>query len=256
MKGKFWLTSQFARLALQRCLGCDLALPKTSLVSSSSCSSDVWLCPSCLGDLPWLGSVCLFCSMPLPENAVVQTCGQCQQKAAQQGPAKGFMVAPFAYQAPIDQWIHAFKFSRLFGYDEFLADLMASYIADFYSAQGLPLPQCLIPVPLHRRRFWARGYNPAGLLAQCLAHRLGLAFDAHALRRHRHTHVQRELKRKQRLANVRDAFTASESLAYRHIALIDDVHTSGATAEACQAALLRAGVEQVDIWVLAKNLGD
>jgi ComF family protein len=114
----------------------------------------------------------------------------------------------------------------------------------------------LVPVPLHWRRGWSRRYNQSGALARVIAAQSGIPVAGGALRRVRPTQQQIGLSRSERATNVQGAFAvAAERRADvqgRHVILIDDVLTSGATAGACARALLRAKAAQVDVLVFAR----
>lgn len=109
---------------------------------------------------------------------------------------------------------------------------------------SLEPPDCVVPVPLHRRRIAQRGFNPAVTLARELARTRGVPLAATALRRVRDTESQTGLGRAERRANVRAAFRARPGLPAR-VWLVDDVVTTGATLEECARALRRAGARQV-----------
>jgi ComF family protein len=114
----------------------------------------------------------------------------------------------------------------------------------------------LVPVPLHWRRAWSRRYNQSGALAQVIARQTGVTVSRDALRRVRPTLQQIGLSRSERATNVQGAFKVSQDKAAdvqgRHVVLIDDVLTSGATVDACARALLRAKAAQVDVLVFAR----
>jgi ComF family protein len=111
----------------------------------------------------------------------------------------------------------------------------------------------IVPVPLHAQRLRDRGYNQSLELAKRLAPVLGLGIDAAALHRHRATAAQSGLDAADRHRNVRDAFAADPARVHnRRILLLDDVATTGATAQACASALKQAGAHRVDVWVVAR----
>src|SRR5882672_4214445 len=114
----------------------------------------------------------------------------------------------------------------------------------------------LVPVPLHWRRGWSRRYNQSGALARVIGQQSGVKVAAEALRRVRATEQQIGLSRAQRATNVQGAFKVSPDrtadIQGRRVILIDDVLTSGATADACARALLRAKAAQVDVLVFAR----
>ncbi len=119
--------------------------------------------------------------------------------------------------------------------------------------------QLLVPVPLHRWRIWGRGYNQAALIADALGKASGLAVDKFALQRPRRTPPLRGMNGRERALTVRSAFhvppEGASRVAGRHVTLIDDVFTSGATAHACTDALLGAGAASVTVLCWARALG-
>jgi ComF family protein len=114
----------------------------------------------------------------------------------------------------------------------------------------------LVPVPLHWRRGWSRRYNQSGALARVIERQSGVKLVSEALRRVRPTQQQIGLSRPQRASNVQGAFKVAShrqsEIQGRHVVLIDDVLTSGATVDACARALLRAKAASVDVLVFAR----
>jgi ComF family protein len=114
----------------------------------------------------------------------------------------------------------------------------------------------LVPVPLHWRRNWARRFNQSGILAAAVSSQTGVPVAASALKRVKATVQQVGLSRSERAANIQGAFRVpaegKAAIAGRRLVLVDDVLTSGATAEGCARALLRAGAANVDVLVFAR----
>ena len=142
-----------------------------------------------------------------------------------------------------------FKFHNDLTAGRLLSQLMAETCA------RLPRPDAVIPIPLHRARLRHRGYDQALELARPLARALSLPLLDTALLRVRATSAQSELDANARRRNLRHAFAVAAAPAHalpRHVVLVDDVMTTGATLHAAAKALLRAGVQRVDAWVCAR----
>lgn len=145
-------------------------------------------------------------------------------------------------------WKSRFKFG---------ADLAAGRVLSSLWLRESPpmtMPTWLLPVPLHVGRLRERGYNQAIELARPLASQLGPSLQLHALIRTRATPAQTELGALARRRNMRGAFAARQHMAWpAHVALFDDVMTTGATLGECARVLKRAGVQRVvDVWALAR----
>lgn len=209
------------------------------------------LCTGCSAELPTVGAGCAQCANPLP--AAVQRCGECLRRQ----PAFDAAVAALVYRAPVDRLIQRFKFQRDLAAGRSLAACMASRLAteDHRSddAATVPRPQLLVPVPLHWRRQARRGFNQAERLALDVATRIGGPPVHSLLRRTRATATQSALVAGRRGANVRGAFRCrTMPTGLRHVALVDDVMTTGTTLDECARTLKHAGIERVDVWVAAR----
>lgn len=157
---------------------------------------------------------------------------------------------PLAYKDPAAQIIHRLKYEGLFALAQPLAQIMVASWPDWEAAPGV-----LVPIPLHPRRQRRRGFNQSAILANHIGAQLGLPVEESALRRTKNTIPQIGLSPAQREENVRRAFTAeSELVLAKHILLIDDVYTTGATMRAAAAALLSAGADGVSAYCLARSV--
>jgi ComF family protein len=132
-----------------------------------------------------------------------------------------------------------------------LAQLLARRLRRHY--QDDAWPETLIPVPLHWRRQWQRGFNQAHYLAAVLATELDIPLQAACLSRSVATPSQQGMNRRQRRQNLRHAFEVIEPPTHGHIALIDDVVTTGTTANLLCKQLLKQGATRVDVWCLART---
>ncbi len=212
------------------------------------------LCDACRGALPWSGAACRSCALPLPGSVVdpgnglgshseATRCGACLQRP----PPLDAVQAAFTYAFPLDRLLPRFKFHH----DLAAGRLLAQHMADAFD--GLPRPDALLPVPLHRSRLRSRGYDQALELARPLGRALGIAVIDSALQRRRATIAQSRLDARQRRRNLRGAFTLVDCIPLPpHVVLVDDVMTTGATLHAAAAVLRRAGVARVDAWVCAR----
>ncbi len=218
-------------------------------------------CAACArpGESP--GLLCDECDGKLIELVSAPSCVKCAVPLAQSGDpcpwCLGRGVHPFAaiarlgvYHAPLRELIHRMKYAGQW----FLAESLADRLFERPSVCGILAGcDCVVPVPLHFWRQFRRGYNQSEILARRLAKRSHLEF-AHALARIRPTQTQTDLhSREARVANVRDAFALDRPDAVRgkHIVLIDDVQTTGATLQAAARALLPAKPASIAAIVVA-----
>lgn len=199
------------------------------------------LCRRCTDALPWNRSACARCGLPLSVPAAA--CGACLMHP----PPFAATAAAFVYAFPIDRLLPRLKFHADLAAGAVLADVMTR------AFDPADRPDVLVPVPLHRSRLRQRGYDQALELCRPLARSLGLPLRTDLLRRIRATDAQSELDAKHRRDNLRGAFACVTTRELpRHIALFDDVMTTGSTVQEAASALRRAGVERVDVWVLAR----
>ncbi|WP_250065311.1 ComF family protein [Stenotrophomonas mori] len=223
--------------------GClsDLLFPPRCLVCAEPGQPRRDLCRACAAGLPVAARACIHCGLPLPASEVPGgCCGGCRSRRS----PLTEVHAGFLYAAPVDGLLRRFKFHRDLAAGRLLTQLMAGRLA------SVPRPQALVAVPLHRPRLRQRGYDQALELARPLARRFRLPL-ATGLRRLHATAAQSVLDAPARRRNLRGAFVACGRLP-PHVALVDDVMTTGATLEAAARALRRAGVQRVDAWVCAR----
>ncbi|WP_449243311.1 phosphoribosyltransferase family protein [Desulfovibrio sp.] len=206
------------------------------------------LCPACAARLaPRLGGYCPGC------GALAQDPGLppllCLQCSAEPRPwDRLYFHGP--YEGLLRDLILRYKFARSLG----LGRLLQGLALDAFRPGGGPLPELLVPVPLHPWRLLWRGYNQSLELARLLARRSGLPLAARALRRVRRTTPQTRVPGHRRRENIRDAFAADPALVGgRRVLLVDDVLTTGATLEEGARTLRRAGAARVEVLVLAKT---
>lgn len=199
------------------------------------------LCRYCAAELPWLDAHCRQCALPLINAGEGRLCGDCLRHP----PPFQRVCAPFHYSHPIDVLIKALKY----GNDLAAARLLGDLLADHLGRRRVPMPNAVIPVPLHPRRLRQRGFNQALELAR----RLDVPLAPQLVCRTRATAAQSRLGVRERRHNTRGAFSVTASHLPTHVAVIDDVLTTGATAAELARALRQAGAEQVEIWVAART---
>lgn len=221
---------------------------QSCLLCGDSTDTPLPVCTPCESELPWLGDQCFTCALPLPMAGL--QCRQCASAA----PAFERVVAPWVYDFPVDALITRFKHQAKWPLGRLLGQLLAQALQHHF-AEGLERPDALVPVPLAAQRLRQRGFNQATLLARWLSGPLGIPCQEHLLRRIQDTPAQQALDAKARRRNLHQAFamTPKAELRNRHLALVDDVLTTGATANALARLLLDAGAARVDVYCLART---
>lgn len=219
------------------------ALPQTCALCAAR-SGDAILCAPCMNALPPLPIACPACARPSFGAAV---CGACLAKP----PRFAATVAACAYAYPLDRLVQALKYGRQLALAQPLGDALAAAV--LRASPSYPRPQALVALPLSTARQRERGFNQAIEIARVVSRRVGLPL-AHGLVRTGHGPAQAGLPWAQRRRNVRGAFACARSFAGMHVAVVDDVMTTGATLEAAAMALVKAGAQRVDAWVVARTL--
>jgi ComF family protein len=202
------------------------------------------LCAGCYAELPWLTRACIRCGEPLPGAAPEDIpCGRCQRRA----PPFERVQTLFRYADGARQLLQSLKFHARYPAARLLGELMAERLA------RLPeRPELLIPVPLHSRRYAQRGFNQAIELARPVSRHLEIPLSLHDCIRKHATEPQAELSADERRRNLKNAFLVRRPIRAGHVAILDDVVTTGATAGALAKALRKAGVGRVDVWACAR----
>ncbi len=229
--------------------GVDFLVPPTCPSCGVCVQDSAGLCSACWGKIQFLSPPwCERLGTPLTYDLGP---GALSPMAIAEPPEFDRARAAASYTGPARDVVHQFKFAN--------RPALARVLAPMMGRSGAELLQdgvVLVPVPLHWMRLWQRTYNQAALLAQEIGRARGLDVDCLALQRVRRTTGQVGLKRDERRKNVRRAFVVAEERRFavqgRHVVLVDDVLTTGATVEACTRALRRAGAAQVDVLVFAR----
>jgi ComF family protein len=223
------IVNQWARLRLTvaqrlaRLVAATLFPPKCCLCGFPGASLDLDLCCFCHADLPWHSE---------PSSSVV-----------------ALRFAP-----PADDLIRQLKYHGVYANARVLGVLLAHAVDE----RAAPLPRLLVPVPLHVARLRERGFNQAVALARYAGRMLGVPIAPGVVRRMRDTPSQTALSVDERHRNMRGAFAVSGPRAQRrllaagHVAIVDDVITTGSTVAELKCTLLAAGVRKVEVWAVAR----
>jgi len=218
----------------------QLAFPPHCRLCGDPSSTAFRLCSDCERELPWLDAGCVQCARPV---AAATHCGACQRRS----PCFDSTTALFHYQPPVDYLLKRLKFSSELAIAPLLAGMLASRIA----TRAGPLPERLVAVPLHRARLRERGFNQAALLAARLGALLAIPVASRLCTRRRATQPQSLLSPTARRLNLRHAFDVYGTPP-AHVAIIDDVMTTGHTAGELAWTLKQAGAQHVEVWVIAR----
>ena len=234
---KLWMSRIFNGLNWlfpQRCQSCHQVLM----------DRQVSFCQDCYLQLPFQEHCCNQCGQIF--TGLNDHCGRCLLSP----PDFDACFCPFRYEVPISDQIIRFKY----GERPELAKALASLLANEIQANQIPLPELLIPVPLHISRLRKRGFNQSLLLAKELSKTLEIPISNDVIEKHRPTEPQAELSLVQRKANLRNCFRIIQQDLPKHIAIVDDVFTTGTTASEITKILKRNGVDYVQVWGLAHTI--
>ena len=213
-----------AARGLSRLLGATLFPPRCCLCGFAGTPPDLDLCQICHADLPWD-----YAQLPS-------------------------LLTAMRFEAPADDLIRKLKYAGAIENARVLGELLAQAVR----ARGDLLPRLLVPVPLHDSRLAERGFNQAAAIARYAGRSLGIPQAWHAVRRVRDTPSQTGLGIDERHRNVRGAFVVPVGRVMKqlreagHVAVIDDVTTTGSTLAEMKCVLLAAGISRVDLWAVAR----
>lgn len=202
------------------------------------------ICNECTALLTPLGPACCYCAHPLPDPTFL-VCGHCCRKK----PDLDTVITAYRFEEPLRTLLHEFKYHKGLYLSTCLTTLMLDALPnEHYDTE------CLIPVPMHPKRLANRGFNQAAVLAKQLSRRLNVPYDPSCCQKILNTAPQAGLNAQERKKNLRHAFLA-KCRAYQHVTLIDDLLTTGSTANELARVLKRQGVRRVDLWCCARVAG-
>lgn len=209
------------------------------------------ICRACQGYLIKPQHPCQRCGVPLNDTAVY--CGKCLKNP----PDFDSTYSPYVYTAPLDKLISQFKHGGDHIMGKELSRLFCTAIDKHYRERHLAMPKWIIPVPLHWRRQWHRGFNQAAFLAKdIVTSQAGIRSNTqffHYAKKKRTTASQEQLSRKERLNNTKNAFIITQALKGESVAIVDDVMTTGATVGSLAKSLKKSGAGKIAVWALART---
>ena len=222
----------------------EYLLPPTCILCGNKGFDTQDICLLCVNDLQKNIHSCYRCAETFETiNSTPLLCGQCISKT----PAFDETHAPYIYQGTIRYLIARLKFNRQYKNARLLGYLLATYLA-----KTVEIPELIIPVPLHKLRYKERGFNQSIEIAKTLSRQLNIPLDNKSCIRKRNTLHQIDLPAKQRRKNILNAFEVCKPVYAQHIAILDDVMTTGSTVNELAKVLKKAGVARVDVWVCAR----
>lgn len=200
------------------------------------------VCSSCLEHLTPLGHKCLTCALPLftPTDTY---CGACIQHP----PALDEVITAYAYTAPLRFLIHEFKYHEGYFLTNTLSQLLLQALPKNYTTD------CLLPVPMHTQRLKERGFHHTEWLAQAISRHTKFPVEKKLCKKIYHTQSSAQLNAADRKRNNIQAYQATLS-PYTHITLIDDLITTGETANTIAKLLKQNGTQKVTLWCCARAL--
>jgi ComF family protein len=233
-----WLSITEQALFPTTCLLC--ALPGQSYAEAPGMD----LCARCESDLPINRHACLGCAQPLTGRMLQALCGECLKRP----PRVAMTYCAYRYGFPIDHLLRGLKYGGQLVNARVLGGLLSAHLV---RERTIPLPDCVIPVPLAAHRFHQRGFNQSIEIGRTVTARLGLQLCTDVVERIRETSEQAGLDRIARRKNLRKAFAVNRKITGR-VAILDDVVTTGSTANELARVLLKAGASEVELWAVAK----
>jgi ComF family protein len=205
------------------------------------------VCDNCLKLFDKLVNSCFRCAYPLTQQdaSLLLECGACltEKRWFDQ------TICPFVYQYPLDILVKELKFKQNLSLAHWFARQMMPKISQY------PLPELIIPVPLHYKRLVQRGFNQSTEIAKVISRELSIPLDTASLKKVKNTLPQSQLPAEQRQNNIKNAFRLTKKLSVTHIALLDDVLTTGNTLNEISSLIKsQSAVKKIDIWLCARTI--
>lgn len=228
-----------------RCIACGDPANRHSPGPGFSLCPIIDLCSRCQAQLPMNLPACHRCALPLSGTRSGVICGRCLQHP----PPYEASWCAFEYTYPVTHLVCRLKYGGALAPSRVLGGLLGDYLRVHHAG---PWPECFIPVPLHALRYQSRGYNQVIELGRCLEQALGIHMRCDLVVRARYTPEQAGLSRRARRKNLHRAFVTTDVALPRHIAVLDDVVTTGSTLNELVKTLKKGGAQHVEVWGLAR----
>jgi len=219
-------------------------LPPTCILCENAGFDSQDICQGCFSDLIRNIHCCYRCAEIFDTaNTIPQLCGHCISTP----PAFDETYAPFIHLGIIRHLITHLKFNHQYKNARLLGILLANHLQ-----KTAEMPELIIPIPLHKLRFQQRGFNQSTEIANILSKQLQIPINTTSCIRDKNTPHQINLHAKQRHRNIKNAFKVIKPIKAQHVAIFDDVMTTGTTVNELAKILKKSGVNRVDIWVCAR----
>jgi ComF family protein len=221
-------------------------IPVRCVLCHLSSSQD--FCSDCQIELPWIQHPCTLCAIEISTDYMLMQCGECLIDP----PPIDKNLTLFHYRHPVISLITKMKFEFQLSHARALGCLLAERIQKVYVEKQLELPERIIPVPLHKSRLRARGYNQALEIARPIKKQHQIPIEFNAVRRMIPTTPQTLVHADDRKRNVSGVFVVDPSFTASYVAIVDDVTTTFSTISELANVLRRQGVARIDVWCIAK----
>ena len=221
-------------------------LPPTCAICKLKSDTNMDICSICYRELPWLIDVCYQCGEQLDNIHESVRCQKCMFFP----PKFDRLCALFNYKSPVAKLITQLKFQHKLAYGNLLGQLLLEQYQIWYKASSVP--DAIIPVPLHNLRHRIRGFNQVQEILKPLAKAKGIIVIDDLCVRTRYTKPQIKGGAKHRRRNLRGAFQLTKKVSCEHIAIVDDVFTTGSTIRAVCEVFRAAGVQHIDVWCICR----
>ena len=226
-----------------------LLLASACLLCGSTHTNVTNICDACFFNLPILPESCIQCgkffSGVAPES---KKCGKCITKP----PPFDLTYALFPYVPPIISLLIKLKYGLSLSHAKFFSEILINQIRSVWYLHQ-PLPDLILPIPLHAKRLRERGFNQAVEIARPISKKLTIPMDLRHIKRIKYTQPQSNLKAKERQANVAKAFFTTKNYAGLTVAVVDDVITTGNTMTEFCHLLRKANVTAIHVWCCARR---